>query len=240
MNHNAIFANDPTIVAEVLTKCSNKGSIYSSYRYHQEYPDILASDGEAYEKRRKSLVSDLASVSFPFANNENSHPMTKDLLQRLEASAVDQDVIDLKKLFTLFSLDRVCEQYFSFDLQAVNGSAQGEALYESLRNIYDAGVSSNNLYDFPHLRKVTEVELSQAKDVWRQFLDTIYTHISDQAKAADHLPSYGSSLMTFQAQTNCHREEIINEIHLLLRHGSESIMGTCLWMCYVFTRNTQV
>ena len=55
MNHNAIFVNDPVVAAEIIDTVPTKGPIYGAYRYDQSLPDILASDGEAYQLRQKYL-----------------------------------------------------------------------------------------------------------------------------------------------------------------------------------------
>ncbi len=248
MNHNAIFVNDPVVAAEIIDTVPTKGPIYGAYRYDQSLPDILASDGEAYQLRQKYLLPAFQSIQLP---DLQSDTMTQSLLQYFATSLTQGDAnVDLKRLYTLFSLDVICSHYFNYQLDAVNGSTQGDRLYSALTILYDAA-ATNGIYSFPNARKITPEEITESKDTWRNFLHTIYQHVQQQVKEyeSEHVDSellhqsrVDHALIYLQRQQPevIHEEEIINEIHQILRHGHESIVASLLWMTYALYRNKRV
>jgi cytochrome P450 len=121
MKHSSVFINDASEAGRLMEEMPSKGQIYSPFRYDANIPDMLASDGEAWNVRRKALGPVLANIKF-----SNEDVITSSLLVFLEKASESAEPISVSELTTYVAFDCVCEAAFGYQLGAVNGSHEGK------------------------------------------------------------------------------------------------------------------
>mmetsp|Transcript_1578 Transcript_1578/g.3255 ORF Transcript_1578/g.3255 Transcript_1578/m.3255 type:complete len:571 (-) Transcript_1578:2345-4057(-) len=238
MSHASIFINDAKEAARVINEVSEKGRIYTAFRYDANVPDILACDGEAHEIRSKALGPALQSLGM--ASDER---ITADLLGVLGKCGESGQALNFRQVSVLLGMDVVCEAAFGYHLGAVAGSQEGERLSASLQTMADVQ-AGQGVYPSPQARKVPPEELIAAKENWKAFLLKIAKYVQSEADVfqashgeLDVEGNYGHALVEL-SKTNAQYKEAImmSEIHQVLRHGHECIGGMLQWLGYVIFR----
>jgi hypothetical protein len=133
MNQASIFVNDAAEAGRIVREVPSKGRIYSTFRFDPAVPDILACDFETHTIRKDALGPAIESLRL-----KGTSKLISKLISSFSRFAESGEKIDTKKLFTLFSFDVVCEVAFNYDLDAINGSADGAKLWQSLATLADA------------------------------------------------------------------------------------------------------
>jgi len=235
MNHASVFINDAVETARILNEVESKGRIYSAFRFEATVPDILACDGDAYEIRSKALSASLNNLKIV-----DETLITKDLLQQLRENAESGKPVDIKELFAYVGFDCVCLSAFGYELGAVQGSADGKKLYQSLRTLADVQ-AGQGVYPSANARKVPPEEVAAAKADWRAFLQKMVGFMQSEAQVyetangeLDVANNYAHALVKLSRTNPEHSETIMmSEIHQILRHGHECISGMLQWIVYV-------
>lgn len=225
MNHASIFINDATEAARILETVPNKGKIYTAFRYDGNIPDILASDGDAFVRRKNALEASLNNLKL------ETNLITEALLVAFDRYAISGEAVDIKNLFTLLGFDCICSAAFNYNLGGVAGSAEGKQLVGCLKTLADAGASVG-IYTNPNARKVPPEELAEAKANWKAFLIRIKEHA--QSQPADE-QNFGQCLLTMTKEITDPEmvaAVMIAEIHQVVRHAQETIAGTLCWLFY--------
>lgn len=237
MNHASIFINDAGAAHRVIEECPSKGRIYSSFRFDPNIPDMLACDGEAYEQRKLILEPPLEGLKL----KEGS--ILFDNLLSIFGKHVDSGaVLDIKRLYTLFAFDCVCETVFDYKLDAINDSEDGIKMLQSLQSLADAQAGTG-VYPSPNARKVPPEELVEAKASWRAVLNKLKDHAKESAKKGKGkgATNYNQALVNMsEAHEDFNDPEMLSEIHQVLRHGHETIAGTLCWLTYAVYKTKNV
>ena len=245
MTHPSVFINEAKEAAQVLTDISSKGRIYGTFRYNAEIPDILACEGETFQKRKQILDASFQSV---LLKDDAVESLFQDLMTSLASHAEKGEALDAKKVFSLFALDCICHFYFSYSLNGVQGSEEAIGLLNSLQTHADANAAAG-IYPAPDARKVPPEELATAKTTWKTFLEKIVKHIKANATeykvtngALDvkNNPAHALVQLTIEYPEEIGDKELWSEVNQLLRHGHESIATTMMWMTYDLYRIKKV
>lgn len=246
MTHSSVFINEAKEAAQVLTDISSKGRIYGTFRYNAEIPDILACEGETFQKRKQIL--DASFQSLLLKDEDVIESLFQDLMTSFTSHAENGKALDAKKMFSLFALDCICHFYFSYSLHGVQGSEEAIGLLNSLQTHADANAAAG-IYPAPDARKVPPEELTIAKTTWKTFLEKIVNHIkanSTEYKATHgsldvkNNPAHALVQLTIEYPEEIGDKELWSEVNQLLRHGHESIATTLMWMTYDLYRNKKV
>ena len=242
MKHSSVFINDAQEAGKLLQEIPSKGAIYNAFRYDANIPDLLASDGPAWEVRNKALSPALSNIHIA-----NEEAIASALLTALTSYSESNEPVDLVGLCTSLALDVVCEAAFGYTLGAVAGSEDGKKMYQSLCTLADAQ-SNVGLYANPNARKVPAEEVSTAKSFWKSFLNKLLAIIrtdSEQYRARhgelDVERNFGHALIQLSVTEESYGDaQLLSEIHQVLRHGYETIAGTLVWIFFALYRNPKV
>lgn len=235
MKHSSVFINDASLAKQVLEDLPTKGSLYNAYRYDQNVPDILASDGNDYKLRVDALKSSFENLKIP-----KNHSSFNELIEVFVKYAETNEACDLKKLSSLFSLDFICSVIFGYELGAVSGSEEGKKLYDSLNTFYDAQ-NASGIYILDDMRKVSSEELSESKQIWKEFLMKLCNVCRTNAQDSSYpICSSLNHLSQLPGVGQDSEIVLISEIHQILKHAHESIAGMMLWIVYALHRNPKV
>lgn len=238
MKHSSIFINDANEAAAVLSEFHAKGKMYGAFRFDTSIPDMLASEGNAHELRRKSLSPALANMRLL------DDTILGSLVKKLIECSESGKALDMEKMSALFAMDCVCKAAFGYDLQAINGSEDGSALYRSICTLQES-FASQGIYPSPTARKVPPEELEIAKSAWKSFLLKLVEHVKTEGASCggefDTQNNVAHSLMKLYNDANNSSDvdtkfgeaEMLSEIHQILRHGYETIGGMVQWITYV-------
>lgn len=230
LNHSSVFVNDSREAARVLQEIPSKGELYRLFRLDPHTSDYFSSDGEDFTQHHSALLPHLTS----FVASETSSQFAQPLLEFL-ASHADQ-TIDIEHTLILFVLDFVCEEFFHYPLQALQGSAQGQRLFECMHAFRQA-MFKDGLYPNPLARNVTPEELQRAKDDWKAFVHTLADHITAQLSTQ----SAHSSSPFFKLWTAVQPPlQLTAEVHSLLQHAYETLAGTLIWSMYTLAKHKRV
>jgi cytochrome P450 len=242
MKHSSVFINDAAEAGRLMEEMPSKGQIYSPFRYDANIPDMLASDGEAWNVRRKALGPALTNIGF-----SNDDSITSSLLVFLGKASESSAPISVSELATYVAFDCVCEAAFGYQLGAVNGSNEGKLLHESLVTLVDVQ-ASKGIYANTSVRKVTPDELNAAQATWKNFLVKMLSIIRSDSEqyrlkngALDGDRNFGHALIQLSFSEEAYGDaQLTSEIHQVLRHGYETISGTLQWMFYALAKNPKI
>jgi cytochrome P450 len=243
MKQTSIFVNDSREVLKVFHDFPSKGRLYGAFRFNPEVPDILACDGDAFKVRKEALQEAFQNMKIP-KNKILS------LIDILHQAAESSKPIDTKQLAIKFGFDIICQAAFNYDLQAIEGSEQGEKLYQSI-DILTAAQQNNAIYTTAYNRTVTKEETDLARQDWRVFLQILVDHVQNEGKLFveqhhDLLPKEYVAHALYKLFLDYNGiqlygiPELQSEIHQILRHGHECIGGTVMWMIIALHRSKRV
>jgi cytochrome P450 len=241
MKFVSIFVNDSAVAWQVLKSLPSKGKIYHSFRYDAEIPDLFASDGAEYSKRKKVFESSLKGISLM-----ESSAAIQALTNALDIHEQSGEAINAKDLFGKFALEVMCSEVFGVDLAVMDPSNhKTEEVLKALATMTDAQVSTG-IYVLPDIRKVSAEELQTAKGVWKEFLAKLletmkakYAKIQTQGHVSDM--NFGASIISLlESNQEYHDKEAVSDIHQLLKHGTDYVAGALSWMCYSLHKHPKV
>jgi cytochrome P450 len=242
MKHASVFINDSAEAGRLLEEMTIKGAIYNAFRYDANIPDLLSSDGEAWEVRRKALYPALNHIHVA---SEDS--ITSALLAALTKYSETVEPVDLVGLCTSVAFDAVCDAAFGYQLGAVAGSEDGKRIYKTLCTLHDAQANVG-IYANANARKVPPEEIAEAKAFWKGFLNKLLAVIrtdSEQYRSKhgelDTERNFGHALIQLSVTEEAYGDaQLISEIHQIIRHGYETITGTLVWLFYALYRYPKV
>jgi cytochrome P450 len=255
MNHSSVFINDSSEAAIVIDEISDKGPIYSAFRFDPAVPDILACDEAVSKLRKQALAESIENMKL-----KDTSKILKDLMDILLKHSESGEPFDMKSIYTYFALDCICEVSFNYPLQAMNGSLEGKQLFQSLSTLLEYQ-SGQGIYPNTNARKVTSDELIAAKNIWKVFLQKIVKYIQSEAEqyrvihgqldvsnnyalALVHLLSVDnpttSTSTSSSSSSSFDEHTLMCEVHQVLRHGHECLAGMLQWITYVLYRVKKV
>lgn len=240
MQNTSIFINDANEVGKVLREFPSKGRIYGPFRFDANIPDMLACDGDAFKLRKEALQCAFSKLAV-------TNKVVENLLQVLLSSAESSETLNVKRLFTLYGFDVICEAAFDYDLRAVAGSTEGSDLYRSLETLTNTQLTSG-IYPLPHIKPVTEAEKQEAQGIWRGFLKKLVEHLKSTGESyhrenndLQDKTKLSHALYKLSLDNESYNDpELQAEVHQILRHGHESIAGTLMWITYALAKNKAV
>lgn len=239
MKHVSVFINDAVEAAGALKKFTTKGDIYRVFRLNPDVPDIISSDGDDFNLRKRALGSCLEAL-------HTDKVYVDDLMSTLDALVESGATLNAAEVFTLLAFDVVSHALFDYRLGAVRGSKQGAALYSSISVLLEQQAKSG-IYADPNARVIPEHELKAAQVCWKTFIDDMTTKIISEAEA--QIES-GKSLderklghclkKLAQGKGGYGGPQTTADVHQLFRHGYETIAGTLCWMYYALAFHPKV
>jgi len=233
MKHASVFVNDSIEVGRAINEIESKGPLYSSFRYESAIPDFISSDGQEYERRNQIISPALNDLKIP-----SNSKVIENLIEILKNKSESGESIDIKQLFTAFTLDLLCEIFFNYTLDSLIDSNEGKSIISALFTLSDAQ-NSTGIYVLPNARKITPDELTEARATWRSFLlkltDIIKT--SNETKQSNSLVL--GIIAVVEAEGNGDKG-IVGEVHQLIKHGYEMIAGSLLWIFFVLYRYPKI
>lgn len=244
MKHSSIFVNDAEDIAKLFLSMPSKGGMYDVFRYNKAIPDMLASDGQAWETISSNLRPSLVNVTVTASDIE---PVLAQLDSKLKDLSESGQSANLVEFMTLLGLDIVCYIIFKYELNALSGSEEGKQLYRCLKTLTEFQ-SSQGIYADPKIRKIPQSEIKEVTTDWRVFLTKLVQIIKTEAEAykskhgeLDHLHNFGHALIKYGEEDAAFTElEMLCEVHQVLRHGHECLAGTLIWSFYALFKNPKV
>ena len=238
-----VFCNDATEAGRIITDLPTKGAVYSMFRLRPDVPDVMSAEGADYDARVKVLQRGLANLSLGKRN------ISADLLTKLKTASEAGKPVDLAKLLKLAALDAVAGCAFNYDLGAVTGSEDGEAILSAM-NTRDDKIKSVGMFAHPSNRKVPVEEEMEAAKRWHGFVRKLQGFVvsevlAEESASGELNPDKFTHSLVLLAR-ELHRAKgasgeldlttdpnIAAEIHSTLRHGFEAIAGTLSWIFYL-------
>lgn len=237
MKFVSIFVNDASLALQVLKSLPSKGKIYNSFRFDAEVPDLFASDGPEYLKRKKAFESSFKELAI-----DESSKAFQEMIDVLKTHEQSGQVLNAKELFGKFALDMMCSVVYGVDLAALDQFDKRDEVLQALGTMTDAQVSTG-IYVLPDVRKVSADELQSAKFVWKDFLFKLLEAIKSKYSKAEQSfrPNIGSCILSLiETSDQYHDKEAISDIHQLLKHGVDYISGALSWLCYCLHKYPKV
>lgn len=236
MNHASVFVNDASEACRVLRNVSTKGSLYEIFRLEPRRSDLLTSDGNEHHKRAQKLAEPLTRLSA----EDVIHERMEELRALLEAKG--GDVVDIDQILASLSLDLICSVLFRYRLGALQNSEQGVRLKDCLRIFQDAK-ATKGLYANPLAQPVAPDTLAAAEQDWRAFITLLCDHIQqqkDSSHGSDGLLKKLLELANLEAVASDTAEVLAAEVHQLLRHSHDLLVGTMTWMVYSLAKHKRL
>ena len=236
VKHASIFVNTGTEATRILNEIMTKGPIYHAYRFFMKQPDLFSSDHEAWKARFDVMGEALNDITLP-----NEDDITKDLMSALNKASESGEPVQARKICSLLAFDVVAEAVFGYKLGAVNGSEEGEKLFQSLESLAEKQ-SGEGLYANPQARKISPEEEAGAKATWKAFVtkctSVLMTEV--ESNSGSKVATFGKALKAFatadaaslpkEEQDEHIQQAMFAEVHQIIRHGQESIGGMLLWL----------
>jgi hypothetical protein len=243
MKNNSVFINDPKEACKLLHNVNTKGSMYAAMRLDPQVPDILTSDGQFAESRKKILdpIFEILTVS----------PKVLDGFMAFLERQNGQN-IDIFKLYSKFALESSCSVLFNYepyrgflDEEISPGSQEEAELVSSIEIMYHASMSPS-IFDTPNVMKLTEEKVVAAVGKWKSFLFKVFTHLKTQytenaSEMQMKCPLGWKILDSFHSKLHYANEaEVIGELHQLLFHSQECIASMCMWITHSLSKYPKV
>ena len=254
MKRFIVFCNDATEAGKILSDLTIKGVVYSMFRFKPAVPDLMSAEGPEFDSRIKTLKHGMSNLEV-----KNPASISAALLSKLKEASESGKPLDLAKLLRLFSLDVISQSLFGYDLQAVSGSAEGEALYQVFVT-RDDKLKSTGIFSNPSNRKVAPEEEVEAVTRWatyvRKLQGLVVSEVAAYESANGELKAdvFTHSLVLLARRLHAEKvaggakvadlvlaedDNIAAEIHSALRHGFEAIAGTLTWTLYLLYRHPE-
>lgn len=244
MKHSSVFINAADLTKKLFEKLPSKGPIYEVFRYNKNVPDMLASDGDAWKLRSSHLREALTNVKLSTSDMES---IFTQLDSHLKESSESGKPLAIDQLLMKLCLDIVSAAVFGYKLEALNGSADGEKVVQCL-NTLSEHQSGQGIYGNPKAKKYSADDLKLVSSDWRMFLTKLLRSCQSESKEykskhgeLDVKNKFSHALVHLSEVDSSYGEpELLSEIHQVVRHGHECLLGTLWWGFYVLFKKPAV